>query len=258
MVCVENVTELALMTRSSLSDPLTHLWSVMRRLTLVLPAVVVALATWSASASASSAKTATEILQLSVGSMRVAGSFHYTSTSSIGGKVALSLSTDSSLKDGVQIQKLDGGTETTLLIGKKLYMKANAKAYAQDFGVKKSTLANKWVLVPTTNKNYSNIAEAILVPSVMQELVDVGSITNAGQVTVNGQSAIALKGNAGSSGTEYIYVSLKKPYLPLGVSAQATENGKKLTNELVFSKWGEKFKVSAPSTYVVATNKTFP
>jgi hypothetical protein len=144
------------------------------------------------------------------------------------------------------------------LIGKKLYMKANAKAYAQDFGVKKSTLANKWVLIPTTNKNYSNVAEAILVPSVMQELVDIGSITNAGEVTIDGQSAIALKGNAGASGIEYIYVSLKKPYLPLGVSAQATEDGKKLTNELVFSKWGEKFKVSAPSTYVVATNKTFP
>jgi hypothetical protein len=230
----------------------------MRRLTLVLPAVVVALATWSAGASASSGKTAEEILQLSVGSMRVAGSFHYTSTSSIGGKVALSLSTDSSLKDGVQTQKLDGGTETTLLIGKKLYMKANAKAYAQDFGVKKSTLANKWVLIPTTNKNYSNIAEAILVPSVMQELGEIGSITDAGEVTIDGQSAFALKGNAGASGIEYIYVSLKKPYLPLGVSAQATQDGKRLTNELVFSKWGEKFKVSAPSTYVVATKKTFP
>jgi hypothetical protein len=230
----------------------------MRRLTLVLPAVVIALATWSAGASASSAKTAAEILQLSVGSMRVAGSFHYTSTSSIGGKVALSLSTDSSLKDGVQIQKLDGGTETTLLIGKKLYMKANAKAYAQDFGLKKTSLANKWVLVPTTNKNYANIAEAILVPSVMQELVDIGSVTDAGEVTIAGQSAIALKGNAGASGIEYIYVSLKKPYLPLGVSAQATEDGKKLTNELVFSKWGEKFKVNAPSSYVVATKKSFP
>jgi hypothetical protein len=231
----------------------------MRRLTLVLPAVVVALATWSAGASAaSSAKTATEILQLSVGSMRVAGSFHYTSTSSIGGKVALSLSTDSSLKDGVQIQKLDGGTETTLLIGKKLYMKANAKAYAQDFGLKKSKLANKWVFIPTTNKNYSNIAEAILAPSVMKELVDIGSLSDAGEVTIGGQSAFALKGNAGASGIEYIYVSLKKPYLPLGVSAQATENGKKFTNELVFSKWGEKFTVSAPSHYVVATNKTFP
>lgn len=230
----------------------------MRRLTLVFPAVVVAVATWSAGASASSVATAAEMLQLSVGSMRAAGSFHYTSTSSIGGKVALSLSTDCSLKDGVQIQKLDGGTETTRLIGKKLYMKANAKAYVQDFGVKNSTLANRWVLVPTTNKNYSNIAEAILVPSVMQALVNVGSITNAGEVTIDGQRAIALKGHVGASGIEYIYVSLKKPYLPLGVSDQATENGKKLTNELVFSRWGEKFTVGAPSRYVVATKKTFP
>jgi hypothetical protein len=258
MVCDDNVTQVAWVTRYSYSDLVTYLWSVMRRLTLVLSAVVVVLFTWSACAAASSAKTAEEILQLSVGSMRVAGSFHYTSTTSIGGKVALSLSTDSSLKDGVQIQKLDGGTETTLLIGKKLFMKANEKAYAEDFGVKNSALANKWVLVPTTNKNYSNIAEAILVPSVMQELVDIGSITDAGEVTVAGQRAYALKGNAGASGIEYIYVSLTKPYLPLGVSAQATENGKKLTNELVFSKWGEQFKVSAPSRYVVATTKTFP
>jgi hypothetical protein len=172
--------------------------------------------------------------------------------------VALKLSTDSSLTKGVQVQTLDGGTETTRLIGKTLYMYANKKAYVQDFGVKKPTLENEWVLVPSTNKNYGNIAEAILVPSVMQQLVDIGSVKDVGAVTIDGQSAIALRGDAGASGTETVYVSTKAPYLPIGVSAQASEDGRKITNELVFTKWGEKFNVPAPSKYVVATDKTFP
>jgi hypothetical protein len=229
----------------------------MRRLSLVLPVAALSLATWSDGAFAAT-PAAGQILQRSVSSMRAQGSFHYDSTSSIGGVVALKLSTDSSLTKGVQVQNLDGGTETTRLIGKKLYMFANKKAYVQDFGVKKPTLANKWVLVPPTNKNYGNIAEAILVPSVMQQLEDIGSVKDVGTVTIDGQSATALRGNAGASGTETIYVSTTAPYLPIGVSAQATQAGRKITNELVFTKWREKVRVSAPAKYVVATDKTFP
>jgi hypothetical protein len=258
MVCVEFVTPVQWITRNRSSSILVSPWSVMRRLTLVLPAVIVALGTWSASASGASTKTPAEILRLSVSSMHSEGSFHYDSTSSIAGVVALTLSTDSALKYGDQVQTLDGGTETTRLIGKTLYMYANARAYEEDFGVKKPTLANEWVQVPSTNKNYGNIADAILVPSVMQQLVDVGSLKDAGEVTVDGKTALALRGDAGVSGTETVYVSTSAPYLPIAVVADATEDGRKITNDLVFSKWGEKFSVKKPSKYVVATKKTFP
>ncbi len=194
----------------------------MRRLVLVVPATALLLATSSLTAGAAT-KTAAQILQISVGSMKTEGSFHYDSTSSIAGKVALSLSTDSSLTYGTQTQKLDGGTETTRLIGKTLYMYANAKAYAQDFDVAKTTLANKWVLVPSTNKNYGNIADAILVKSVMQQLVDIGSVKDVGTATFDGKTALELRGDAGASGTETIYVSSTAPYLPIGLSAEATE-----------------------------------
>ena len=139
----------------------------MRRFVLVLPVVALLLATSSLEAGAAS-KTAAQILQISVNSMQKEGSFHYDSTSSIAGKVALTLSTDSSLTYGSQTQTLDGGTETTRLIGKTLYLYANAKAYAEDFDVAKTTLANKWVLVPSTNKNYGKIATRHPAKSVMQ------------------------------------------------------------------------------------------
>jgi hypothetical protein len=229
----------------------------MRRFYLVLPVIAVTLATSSLGAGAAT-KTAAQILQISVSSMKTEGSFHYDSTSSIAGKVALSLSTDSSLTYGTQTQKLDGGTETTRLIGTTLYMYANAKAYAQDFDVAKTTLANKWVLVPSTNKNYGNIADAILVKSVMQQLLDIGSVKDVGTASFDGHTALELRGNAGASGNETIYVSTTAPYLPIGLSAEATEEGHKILNELVFSKWGEKFSVKVPSTYVVATKRTFP
>jgi hypothetical protein len=209
-------------------------------------------------ASGASQKSPAQLLQLSVSAMRSEGSFHYDSTSSFSGVVAITLSTDSSLNDGVQVQKLDGGTETTRLIGKSLYLYANEKAYEADFGVKKTTLANEWVLVPSSNKNYANISSAILIPSVMQQLVDVNDLKEVGAVTVNGQTTLAIRGNAGASGTETVYVSTAAPYLPVAVSAVGTEDGQKVSDELVFSRWGEKFSVATPSKYVIATNATFP
>jgi hypothetical protein len=231
----------------------------MRRLSsFSLAAVLVVSPLVSASAASATTKSPAQVLQLSVSAMHSQGSFHYESRASVGGTVEITLSTNSSLTDGNQVQSLAGGVETTRLIGKKLYMNADAKAYAADFGVKKTTLANKWVLVPSTNKNYANISSAILVSSVMQQLVDVNHLKEVGIGTVNGQTALKIQGDAGASGTETVYVSTAAPYLPIAVAAAGTEDGQKVSDELVFSKWGEKFTVAKPSTFVVATNATFP
>jgi hypothetical protein len=231
----------------------------MRRLSSIsLAAVLVATTFVGASAASGATKSAKEILQLSVSAMHAAGSFHYESTASVGGVVAITLSTDSALTYGDQVQRLGGGVETTRLIGKTLYMNADAKAYAADFGVKKTTLANEWVLVPSSNKNYANISSAILVPSVLQQLVDVDDLKEVGVGSVNGQTALKIRGNAGASGTETVYVSTTAPYLPIAVAAVGTEDGQKVSDELVFSKWGEKFTVPKPAKFVVATNTTFP
>jgi hypothetical protein len=230
----------------------------MRRLSsLSFVAVLVASSLFAVAASGTT-KSAAKILQLSISAMHAEGSFHYDSTASFAGHVAITLSTNSSLKKGDQIQILDGGVETTRLIGKTLYMYANAKAYASDFGVKKTTLADEWVLVPSTNKNYANISSAILVPSVLQQLVDVDDLKEIGVGKVNGTTALEIRGNAGASGTETFYVSTTSPYLPIAVEAKTTEDGEKVSDELVFSKWGEKFTVAKPPTYVVATNASFP
>jgi hypothetical protein len=231
----------------------------MRRLSSYSLAAVLATSSLvGVSAASAATKTPAEVLRLSVSAMHAAGSFHYESTASVGGVTAITLSTNSALTDGDQVQKLEGGVETTRLIGTTLYMNADAKAYSADFGVKKTTLANEWVLVPSSNKNYANISSAILVPSVLQQLVDVNHLKEVGVGSVNGQAALEIRGDAGASGTETVYVSTAAPYLPIAVAAVSTEEGEKVSDELVFSKWGEKFTVAKPAKFVVATNATFP
>jgi hypothetical protein len=229
----------------------------MRRIIPIVSVLCVALSSWTAVAGAAT-KSAAQILELSVANMKVEGSFHYASTSSIGGKVALTLAADSALTYGTQTENLGGGIETTRLIGTKLFIFADATAYDEDFDLPKSKLANRWVEVPASNKNYGSIADAILVKSVMQQLLAIGKVKYGGTVTLNGQAAYALERDAGTSGSEVIYVSEAAPHLPIALTIHASSGGRKIVNKLVFSKWGEKFRVPTPPSFVVATQKTLP
>jgi len=217
----------------------------------------------SASANPLGSKSPAKILALATSALKSAGSFHFTAADSYGGVVQITLSTDSSRSAGVQTQKLGGGTETSRLIGKTLYIFGDKTSYAQDFGVKNATIANEWVLVPTTNKNYANIAVGILLPSVLQQLGGVSALKDLGIRTVKGVQTVAIEGAlpasaGGSSGTQTLYVSTTAPYRPVALADAGVVSGQKVSSELLFSKWGEKITVVKPSKFVTATAKSFP
>ncbi|HVA52891.1 MAG TPA: hypothetical protein VNF05_05200 [Acidimicrobiales bacterium] len=123
----------------------------------------------SAASSPVGTKTAAQILTLTTSAMKRAGSFHYDLADPCGGIVQITLSTESAKSEGTQTQMLGGGSETCRLIGKSLYMYGDKTSNAQDFGVKYSGLANKWALVPATNKNDANLASGILLLSILQQ-----------------------------------------------------------------------------------------
>jgi hypothetical protein len=210
-----------------------------------------------------SAKSPAKILSLTSAAMIKAGSFHYDQTASIAGAVVVTLSTDSSSKEGAQTQTLDGAVEKTRLIGSSLYIYASKKAYLEDFGVKNSTLASEWVSVPKSNKNYASISAGLLLPSVMSEMFDVTKVSVSGSATVNGVKAVVLKAtesgvSASSAGSETMYIAEAAPYRPIGVVTTGKEDGSTVTSEIKFTKWGDKLSVHKPTTFVTATSKTFP
>jgi hypothetical protein len=232
----------------------------------ILAALAVIFGPMSPSSAASNplaTKTPAQILSLAVSAMKSSGSVHYVSSDSYGGVVQITLSTDSSLTKGVQTQKLGGGTETSRLLGSTLFIFGDKTSYAQDFGVKNTKLANQWVLVPSSNKNYANIAVGILLSSVLQQVKGVSALKNLGVFKVDGQETVAIKGSLSSSsgasgGSQTLYVSTTAPNRPVALTDSGVVSGQQVSSDVVFSKWGEKIVIARPTKFVTATSVTFP
>jgi hypothetical protein len=207
-------------------------------------------------------KSAAQILALTAAAMSKAGSVRLVNKTELDGTAAFTLTTDSSPNQGTQVQDFSGGVETIRLIGRTLFLNANAAAYSLDYNVSNSTLANEWVRVPSSNANYSNIAAAILMPSLVSYTVGMKSLKDLGVKRFHGLETVAIKGlplnlTPGTSETQTVYVSMTAPYLPVGLSTEFLE-GVNGAGTSVFSHWGEDVAVTSPTTSVTATSDDFP
>jgi hypothetical protein len=238
------------------------------RLTFVTCAAVLAMvfgfvAPMNAATNPFGAKSPAQILAVATTAMKNAGSVHSVSANSYAGIVQITLSTDSAMTEGLQTQKLGGGTETSRLLGKTLFIYGDKTSYLQDFGVKNTKLANERVLGPSTNKNYTNISYGILLPLLLQQVEGVGALKDLGLYKINGQEAVAIKGSiqsgpGSSSGTQTLYVSTTAPYRPIALTDAGVVSGQKVSSDVLFSNWGEKVAVSKPTKFVTATLQAFP
>lgn len=102
------------------------------------------------------------------------------------------------------------------------------------------------------------IAIDILTPSVVQQIIRATSLKDLGEVQEDGRSEVEIQGSVSPSpaelaGTLTLYVCATAPYLPLKEVQRDTVQGGVVTNTTVFSKWGERFKVSEPARFVHAS-----
>jgi hypothetical protein len=240
----------------------------MRRLTSILTLTVAAASFVGLAPSALAAtkpfgaKSASQILSLASAAMLKAGSVHVVNNSLLSGSLAFTQTTDSSRLVGEQSQEFGSGVESIRLIGTALYLKANNAAYSQSFNIANSTLAGNWVKVPSSNPNYSNIAAAVLLPSLIKNVFTMRFSKVLGVKTFHGQATVAIKGDPpnttpGTSEIQTVYISTSAPYLPVGLKTVFLE-GVNGTGTILFSKWGEKFNVIKPGSYFFATSKNFP
>jgi len=207
--------------------------------------------------SLSSRRPAT-IMELAGMAMEAAGSFHSVLTTRIPGLPPIVLSTDSATDYGTQSQSFPGGADTIRVIGRSVFLYANRIAYQQNFAVKSPKFADEWVSIPSSNKSYVSIAIDILTPSVVLQIVRATRLKDLGEVQVDGRSAVVIQGSVSPSpaelaGTLTLYVSATAPHLPLKEVQRDTVQGGVVTNTTVFSKWGERFKVSEPARFVHAS-----
>jgi hypothetical protein len=208
-------------------------------------------------------KSPAQILSLVSSAMEKTGSVRLLGTVSFPGLIQASATLDSAVGKSTQSETGNGAIETDRLIGTTLFIMGNTVDYESSYGLKNSPLANKWVLVPSSNPNYAEISSGEKLFSLAKATLQMGSLKNLGVSTFRGQRAVAISGKLPSTASfpnapQTIYVSTSSPFLPVGYMIKLTESGHRGRATALFSKWGESVNVPEPPTYVTATSKDFP
>jgi hypothetical protein len=139
----------------------------------------------------------------------------------------------------------DGIDAIIRVIGKTCYLKENAAAIEQQFGVKNSPSANRWVAVPSSYSVFNDLIEGVSFGDLTSALTPLGKLTASKPTKIGKISVIGISGTVNpkvqlSKGTETVYISTTKPYLPVKVIASGSEVSAKAVGSVVItvSKWG--------------------
>lgn len=186
-------------------------------------------------------------------------SVHFISVVNEGG-VTLHVAGDAGATSGQQTLTVQNGktTEhmTAEIVGKNGYVNGNSNALKNVIGLDAKTsdkYAGKWLSFPTSNTGLAQLVAGLLKSQVDNELGLDSPYTYGSDATVNGQKAVAIKGEVSTSSggkvTEILYIPASGKPLPIeevtnpGASAKSSLRG-----TVSFSNWGENTSVKAPSS----------
>jgi hypothetical protein len=124
-----------------------------------------------------------------------------------------------------------------------LYVKGNAGFLEVQLNASKTLgakWANKWISIPSSNSNYSNLIAGLTMSTGMSSLFPTSKLSIDKTTTWHGKSCVEIKGvSQGSQGS--LYVSASSPHLVLGVTQVAA------SSSLMPAKYGVAFSVSTPT-----------
>ncbi len=178
------------------------------------------------------------------------------------GTITASVINRTTLTAGEQVVTGITGNGQVKVVGGKTYVYGDNGWLSNTFGsgTNQGMYANQWILVPASDPNYQSIHSGVVLPSLVGQVMPVGPFTVEGIKKFNGKDAYAIKGslnaqtNQGTTGSDTLYLSLSKPYLPLGVKASTSFSGEKATITATFSDYGKSFTITAPTTSLVSTS----
>jgi hypothetical protein len=195
--------------------------------------------------------------------MKAKGSTKFSEVVTFSGSTEYTLSGSSGKTSGTQTMIVGGGVGILRAIGTKLFLHGDAQFFKSYFNISKSPIANKWVLVPKSNGNYSSMYTGILFGPESASVVDVKDAKLISGVKFDGKTVTELSGvpSQGSpppGASQSIYLPTNGPELPFGLKIKGKEQGGEVTVQITFLKWGVSVKVVAPTSYVTATKTDLP
>ena len=220
-----------------------------------LGALTVGAPATSAGAAQPSAQAEYEAAMKTVGSSGV----HFSSTASQG-QVTVQVDGDAGASSGTEtiVVKRNGVTERihAMVVGSTNYFNGNKAALTQVLGftnAQASKYAGTWLSFPTSVTGLSGLVSGLLSSQVRTEISLNGPYQYGTAATVNGQSALAIKGTvrnqSGTSTPIVLYVPASGTPHPLQeVVNSGSGGGSSVIHETVsFTHWGEQPTAQAPA-----------
>ncbi len=185
-------------------------------------------------------------------------SVHFVSVVNEGG-VTLHVSGDAGDTSGSQTLTVQNGktTEhmTAEIVGSNGYVNGNSNALHNVIGLGTSTsnkYAGKWLSFPTSNSGLAQLVAGLLKSQVDSELALDSPYSYGSDATVNGQQAVAIKGQVSTSSggkvTEVLYIPTSGKPLPIEeVTNPGSTSKSSIRGTVSFSNWGESTSLKAPA-----------
>jgi len=223
---------------------------------------------WPAGASAPALPTsianlsAIQIATLSLASAKAEGTCTNVSNGAAVG-FTFGSTTNSGVTQGEQFLHFNKSTGEALLIKGIAYVKLSTTVINLQFGKPYPQYANKWIAIPSSDKNYAAITTGLLFSTMLTQVRPSGTLTRSKVVTLNGVKVIAISGTANAElgltgGKQTMFVEAASPYLPVALDAAGRSQGVPTNLTVTFSNWGRNFEYSVPAHAVAISSTTLP
>src|ERR1700722_9961793 len=133
------------------------------------------------------------------------------------------------------------------------FLRGNAGGLHDIFGLtpsQASQYAGKWISVQKSDSLYQTVQQGVTLSSLLAELRPVPPLIESTPGTVSGQQVVGVRGGlqtAPDAGEATFWVATTSPNVPVGIDAQATSTSTGTVTQVgVFSKWGERIRVTPP------------
>lgn len=189
---------------------------------------------------------------------KAAGSFHYVSTSNVGGQVQLTVG-DAAANSGRQVITLSGHRFTVLVVGSTTFFQGDAVSMIQNLQVPANIAAahaNQWISLQPGDAPYQSVYAAVTTSSALDDNITFTPTSTTAATTVAGQRVIGVRGaihglqGQQAHGTGTLYVSDRGKHLPVRyVESGKVGSGNNVQSysfRIDFSAWGEPVNVVAP------------
>jgi hypothetical protein len=205
-----------------------------------------------------------QVLMTSVAAARQIGSFHFVDRDGSGTEAQL-LVGDAGTIAAQQTLSGGGGRLDVRLADGVVYIRAGQTTLQGVIGLsmaKALTESGKWLSITAKGKGYAQIVQTLKPGSEFNSFIPQAPLSVGSQTKLHGIPVLPVTGSAAPNAAlgvmnsrATLFVSTRAPYLPVGGTLTGIDvHGRRQSDQVAFTRWGERIHPARPSKVVTAAS----